>query len=210
LKNFPDFEDSAFDLRARAELALAFDPGQPSVREMTVKSWINSPGAKDGPASSQIKAGMTQIQGVAFGGLHAVRGVEVSVDGGKSWQAAWLVGPDLGKYAWRQFLLQARLALGAYTLASPATDTAGNVQPDARGENQSGYNNTSWADHAVRVTAARASRRHGAAGVSCGLSPRWLRFSVLAQSGRLTMRRRWRLAKTFLSMQCRLARYATP
>lgn len=28
------------------------------------------------------------------------------------------------------------------------------VQPETRGENQSGYNNTSWADHAVTVTVA--------------------------------------------------------
>ncbi len=29
MKDFPQFQDSAFDLRARAELALAFDPGEP-------------------------------------------------------------------------------------------------------------------------------------------------------------------------------------
>ena len=29
MKDLPEFQDSAFDLRARAELALAFDPGQP-------------------------------------------------------------------------------------------------------------------------------------------------------------------------------------
>lgn len=130
------------------------DPSQPSVQEMTVKSWINSPNAEGGPKSGLLKAGMTQIHGVAFGGLNAVKGVEVSVDGGKTWQTARLVGPDLGKYAWRQFVLQARLPAGNLLLASRATDSAGNVQPEARGENQSGYNNTSWADHAVKVTVA--------------------------------------------------------
>ncbi|SFC49612.1 hypothetical protein SAMN05216344_11972 [Polaromonas sp. OV174] len=29
MKDLPEFQDSAFDLRVRAELALAFDPGQP-------------------------------------------------------------------------------------------------------------------------------------------------------------------------------------
>lgn len=130
------------------------DPSQPSVQEMTVKSWINSPNAEGGQKSGLLKAGMAQIHGVAFGGLNAVKGVEVSVDGGKTWQAARLVGPDLGKYAWRQFVLQARLPAGSMTLASRATDSAGNVQPETRGENQSGYNNTSWADHAVNVTVA--------------------------------------------------------
>ncbi len=127
------------------------DPSQPSVQEMSVKSWINAPLPEDGT----LKAGsMAQIQGVAFGGMHAVKGVEVSTDGGKTWNAARLVGPDLGKYAWRQFVLQAKLAPGSHMLASRATDEAGNVQPETRLSNQSGYNNASWADHAVTVSVA--------------------------------------------------------
>ena len=126
------------------------DPSQPSVQEMSVKSWINSPIPEDGNQAS----GLVQIQGVAFGGMNAVKGVEVSIDGGKSWKQARLVGPDMGRYAWRQFVLQAQLPKGTYQLASRATDVKGNVQPETRGENQSGYNNTSWADHAVTVTVA--------------------------------------------------------
>ncbi len=126
------------------------DPSQPSVQEMTVKSWINSPL----PESGTLKAGLAQINGVAFGGMNAIKGVEVSIDGGKTWKAARLVGPDLGKYAWRQFVLPARLPAGNFTLASRATDSKGNVQPENRIENQSGYNNTSWVDHAVKVTVA--------------------------------------------------------
>ena len=126
------------------------DPSQPSVQEMSVKSWINSPIPEDG----QQAAGMVQIQGVAFGGMDAVKEVEVSIDGGKTWKQARLIGPDMGKYAWRQFALLAHLPKGTHTLASRATDVKGNVQPETRGENQSGYNNTSWADHAVTVTVA--------------------------------------------------------
>ena len=127
------------------------DPSQPSVQEMGIKSWINSPLPEDGTLAA---GGQVQITGVAFGGLHAVKGVEVSIDGGKTWQAARFIGPDMGKYAWRQFALQTKLPAGTLTLASRATDVAGNVQPETRGENQSGYNNTSWADHAVKVTVA--------------------------------------------------------
>lgn len=126
------------------------DPSQPSVLEMTVKSWINSPsGEGTGPS-----AGMVQIHGVAFGGMNAVRKVEVSIDGGKSWREARLIGPDLGKYAWRQFVLPVRLPPGNHVLVSRATDTAGHVQPETRIENLFGYNNSSWADHAVKVTVA--------------------------------------------------------
>lgn len=126
------------------------DPSQPSVQDMSVKSWINSPTADSGP----VKAGNMQIHGVAFGGLSAVAKVEVSMDGGKTWGLARFVGPDLGKYAWRQFAFVAKMPPGEFTLASRATDTAGNVQPEQRLENAGGYNNTSWADHAVKVTAA--------------------------------------------------------
>lgn len=123
------------------------DPSQPSVQEMNIKSWINSPFTDSGP----VKPGKVQIQGVAFGGLHAVKGVEVSINGGKTWQSARFVGPDLGKYAWRQFVLETLLGTGSYTLASRATDTSGKTQPETRGENQSGYNNNSWSDHSFNI-----------------------------------------------------------
>ena len=126
------------------------DPSQPSVQEMSVKSWINSPLPEDG----QLTAGVAQIHGVAFGGVNAVKGVEVSIDGGKTWKTAKLIGPDMGKYAWRQFVLQADLPKGTHQLASRATDEKGNAQPENRGENQSGYNNNSWLDHSVTVTVA--------------------------------------------------------
>ena len=126
------------------------DPSQPSVQEMTVKSWINGPGTDGKP----VTAGTVQIHGVAFGGMHAVSKVDVSVDGGKTWLAARMVGPDLGRFAWRQFALAVRLPAGSHTLVSRATDAAGNVQPEQRMENAAGYNNSSWADHAVKVTAA--------------------------------------------------------
>lgn len=126
------------------------DESQPSVWEMGVKSWINSPSGEQGP----LAAGPTQVKGVAFGGIHAVKSVEVSVDGGKTWQAARFVGPDMGRYAWRQFVLPVRLAAGTHTLMSRATDAQGNVQPEGRVDNVGGYNNTSWRDHALQVTVA--------------------------------------------------------
>ncbi|MES2425198.1 MAG: sulfite oxidase [Pseudomonadota bacterium] len=125
-------------------------PDQPSVLEMPVKSWINSPN----PDNAQRAAGGVLIHGVAFGGLHAVKKVDVSVDGGKTWRAARFIGPDLGKFAWRQFVLEAQLPAGKHLLVSRATDAAGNVQPEQRAENKSGYNNASWMDHGVTVTVA--------------------------------------------------------
>ncbi|MDD0811643.1 sulfite oxidase [Curvibacter sp. RS43] len=126
------------------------DPAQPSVWEMGVKSWINSPQ----PAQEPLAAGPVLIHGVAFGGVRGVQQVEVSVDGGKQWQPAELVGPDLGRFAWRQFAFKTTLASGTHLLVCRATDTAGQVQPQARVDNTGGYNNTSWLDHGVKVQVA--------------------------------------------------------
>jgi DMSO/TMAO reductase YedYZ molybdopterin-dependent catalytic subunit len=126
------------------------DPSQPSVLEMNVKSWINAPH----PEVGQLKAGPVLIHGVAFSGTQGVKRVEVSIDGGKTWNKAPFVGPDMGKFAWRQFALKATLPAGTHTLVSRATDMDGNVQPEQRLENVSGYSNNSWADHGVTVVVA--------------------------------------------------------
>lgn len=123
------------------------DPSQPTMWDMDIKSWINHPSG-DGT----VKPGRVLIDGVAFGGTGAVRRVEVSTDGGQTWREAPIVGPDLGKHAWRQFALPVMLEPGTYTLASRATDAAGNTQPAERMENERGYGNTSWRDHALTVS----------------------------------------------------------
>ena len=115
--------------------------------EMSVKSWINHP-----LSGRDIRAGSVVVHGVAFGGTRPVRRVELSLNGGRSWREAPLVGPDLGPYAWRQFALQVTLQPGSYVLASRATDVAGDTQPEARIENHRAYGNTSWRDHAVTLT----------------------------------------------------------
>lgn len=125
-------------------------PAHDSIWAMPPKSWINLPSDPKQP----VKAGKVQISGVAMGGMHAAKTVEVSIDGGKSWHAAKFVGPDLGKYAWRDFVFQADLKPGTYELASRTTNTKGQKQPEKRLENNRGYLNNSWRDHMVSVTVA--------------------------------------------------------
>lgn len=123
-------------------------PTHASVWEMPVKSWITHPGEPD----SQLKAGNVQIQGLAMGGTSEVTEVEVSIDSGKNWKKAEFIGPDLGPYAWRQFVFPADLKAGTYTLASRAKNKAGDEQPADRLENNRGYLNNSWTDHALTIT----------------------------------------------------------
>jgi sulfite dehydrogenase len=124
------------------------NPSHPSVWQMDVKSWITMPDPKLG----SVEAGSVLIEGVAFGGMTAAKSVDVSLDGGQTWTPARFVGPDLGRYAWRQFVLPVRLRPGQYSVACRATDMNGNVQPEQRKENQSGYVNNSWRDHAVTIS----------------------------------------------------------
>ena len=118
----------------------------PSCWEMPVKSWITRPTDETGT----VKAGNVQIVGVAMGGTKKVRSVKVSIDGGQSWKKAKFVGPDLGKYAWRQFVLEANLTPGNYNLASKASG-GGKTQPELRMENRRGYAHNGWKDHSVNI-----------------------------------------------------------
>jgi len=138
------------DYRMSAPDAKAMNPADPSVWQMPPKSWINSPL----PESGKLRAGPAVIKGVAFGGTNSVKQVEVSTDGGATWKVARLVGPDLGRFAWREFAADVDLSAGTHQLASRVTDVKGRTQPEARIENKAGYLNTSWRDHSVTVTVA--------------------------------------------------------
>lgn len=117
---------------------------------MPVKSWVTSPSNPD----ETVKAGKVLIRGVAFGGMSEAKSVEVSVNGGKDWEKATFVGPDLGKYAWREFVLATTLEPGTYEMVSRAKNADGDEQPEERVENNRGYMNTSWRDHMVKIKVA--------------------------------------------------------
>lgn len=144
--NQTDAKIQASGYRIR-DVGVKGDPHQPSMWEMNVKSWVTSP-------LTTASKGRNLIYGVAFGGVHDVTKVEVSIDGGKNWKVARFLGPDLGPYAWRPFVLAADMPAGDYRIVSRATDSKGNVQPPERVENERGYGNNSWKDHGVSVNVA--------------------------------------------------------
>lgn len=137
-------QSSGYRIRSVGEKG---SPDQPSMWEMSVKSWVTSP-------LRDVARGKVQISGVAFGGARALAGVEVSIDGGRTWRKARLVGPDMGQFAWRTFVLDSDLPAGTHSLASRATDNEGNVQPEHFPENERGYGHNGWHRHAVEVTVA--------------------------------------------------------
>lgn len=124
------------------------DASQPSMLEMDIKSWINEPSGRH-----PVAAGPLSIRGYAFSGGRGVQGVEVSLDGGATWQPARLDGPDMGVYAWRTFVFDTEVALGTHTVMSRATDLEGHVQPELRVENHRGYGHNGWRDAGVTFEA---------------------------------------------------------
>ena len=126
------------------------DPSYPAVWEMEPKSWINYPA----PEAAPVRSGWVQIHGVAMGGMQAPRRVEVSLDGGNSWREASFIGPNMGRYAWRPFVLQTQLKPGAHVIASRVTDSQGRVQVETTPDNAGGYLNSGWRAHAVSINVA--------------------------------------------------------
>ncbi|MBI2468160.1 MAG: molybdopterin-dependent oxidoreductase [Candidatus Rokubacteria bacterium] len=80
-------------------------------------------------AGQRLKPGTpTWIAGVAFAGDRGVRAVEVSADGGKTWQAA-RVKPALGNHTWMLWAFEWTPAPGSATLRVRVVDGTGAVQP---------------------------------------------------------------------------------
>jgi DMSO/TMAO reductase YedYZ molybdopterin-dependent catalytic subunit len=101
-----------------------------------------------------LAAGTIVILGAAYAGEARVTGVDVSLDGGASWRAAQLIGPN-EPYAWRQWqYVWADAAPGEYLLMARAGDDRGRQQPLQAEWNVLGYGNNGVREHAVAITIA--------------------------------------------------------
>ncbi|GII92367.1 sulfite oxidase [Sinosporangium siamense] len=119
------------------------------------------------PVTSQVvKSAFELAWGAAFaaGRRHVLRGrswsgdghitnVEVSVDGGRSWQRALRHGPRLAP-AWTRWHVEwFPTRLGPYMLMARATDITGKTQPETAVFNTQGYLFDAVVRHPVNVTA---------------------------------------------------------
>lgn len=82
-----------------------------------------------------------EVRGIAWDGGHGIAKVEVSVDGGSTWQAAKLAR-DFGKYSWRQWQYAFRPAdRGTLGVLARATSKSGETQKTTLIWNPAGYHN---------------------------------------------------------------------
>ena len=93
------------------------------------------------------------LRGAAWAGESAVRSVEVSTDGGRTWAGARLA-PTTAKYAWTHWAFDWKIpARGPFELIVRATDAAGLTQPGERDASRvDEYEHNHW--HRIKVTAA--------------------------------------------------------
>ena len=106
------------------------------VGETEVKSEIARPALHETVNTNSVY----RIHGAAWTGESEIARVDVSTDGGKTWEPAQLLGASV-KYAWRLWELHWRTPStpGTCTLMSRAMDARGRVQPMQRDAHRGNY-----------------------------------------------------------------------
>jgi DMSO/TMAO reductase YedYZ molybdopterin-dependent catalytic subunit len=116
------------------------DPGVPVTR-IQPRSLLLPPGIPEFESRQRFLApGRHLLRGRAWSGLAPIAAVEVSTDGGRSWEPAKL-GRPASPWAWVGWSFAWEATSGAHELCSRATDAAGNTQPLQAAWNTGGYSN---------------------------------------------------------------------
>ncbi len=144
------------------------------VQSLRVKSVIAAP-----LIGGQIATGKpTAISGAAWAGDDSpITGVDVSVDGGRSWKPAPL-GNDKSQFGWRLWSLNWTPASDGYYNVMSRAKTASAIQPFAQEWNPSGYQNN--AVHRVGVEAVSTDPHGPAAAPSNAMAVRDIPANVKA------------------------------
>jgi len=128
------------------------EPGAPLTR-MLPRSLMVPPGIPEFLTRARtVRMGPCELQGRAWSGWGAVAEVEVSADGGRTWQSAQLGAEPESRWAWRAWRYRWEpSSTGRYELCARASDAAGNVQPLEPAWNLGGYANNAVQRIAVTV-----------------------------------------------------------
>jgi DMSO/TMAO reductase YedYZ molybdopterin-dependent catalytic subunit len=126
------------------------EPGEPVTR-MLPRSLMVPPGVPDFMTRTRfVEPGPTTLIGRAWSGQAPIERVDVSTDGGATFNPAVLESP-LGPNAWRAWRFEWQAREGQYILSSRATDAAGNTQPLDPPWNLKGYANNAVERITVQV-----------------------------------------------------------
>jgi sulfane dehydrogenase subunit SoxC len=143
-------QEVAYHIKADEE-----DPGRPVTR-MIPRSLMVPPGFPDFLSRTRfVDAGTCLLQGRAWSGRGPIERVEISADGGRSWDDASL-GEPLSEFAWHGWTYSWEAEPGEHELCCRATDAAGNTQPMA---SASAWNYDGFCNNAVQRVRAVVSDR---------------------------------------------------
>jgi DMSO/TMAO reductase YedYZ molybdopterin-dependent catalytic subunit len=102
------------------------------------------------PWNGEVRTGRTLLRGRSWSGQGKIAKVDVSLDGGTTWQPARLREPNI-ECAWVRWDLDWSPPPGRYRLQARATDDRGNTQPDRIPLNAEGYAHWAVVTHEITV-----------------------------------------------------------
>jgi len=134
---FDGFQMRAYRLRDTPD-----EPGVPVTR-IEPRALLVPPGFPDFMSRRRVvRSGPVRIEGRAWSGWAPVSKVEVSIDGGDTWEPADLERAQ-ASHGWARWTWTWQSELGSYVLACRATDASGRTQPLGQRWSRGGFaNNT--------------------------------------------------------------------
>lgn len=145
--DFDGFQQSAYRIRDNAE-----DPGRPVTR-IEPRALVIPPGWPDFMSRARfLHPGQLMLQGRAWSGWGPVTTVEVTVDGGSTWDEAELEPAGADPWAWRRWKLPWHATSGRYTISARAADGTGRGQAGRPRWNRGGFTNPAGQAVDVLVT----------------------------------------------------------
>jgi len=100
--------------------------------------------------NGEIASGRRLLRGRSWSGEGRITKVDVSLDGGQTWQQSRLRDPNID-LAWVRWDLDWDARPGTYRFQARATDSSGNTQPDRVPFNAEGYSHWAVVTHPVTV-----------------------------------------------------------
>ncbi len=145
-----------FQMRAYRFRDSPDDPGIPLTR-IEPRALLIPPGFPDFMSRRRVvRSGNVLIEGRAWSGWAEVTAVQISIDGGDTWESADL-DPRLDSYGWARWSWTWRAEPGSYLLSARATDASGRTQPLGQRWSRGGFANNTIQKVPVAVISSEMS-----------------------------------------------------
>ena len=114
-------------------------PGDTGIKMVPINRMVPRSFVTSLAPGSRVSSGVPmQLRGIAFGGDTGVKQVDISLDGGATWQEARLA-EDAGKYSFRRWQLTITPPRGEHKVMVRSTNSHGETQPMVSNWNPSGF-----------------------------------------------------------------------